>query len=81
MRTKLTVDTFIIQRGRMTVAADQTSVVVADPEIDSTKDVAVVMTPHENVSLSVHKQTADVFLVITSDTADATADYFIASSS
>jgi hypothetical protein len=65
----------------MAVAADQTSIVAADPAIDSSKDVSVVMTPHENVSLSIHKQTADVFLVITSDTADATADYLITSSS
>lgn len=81
MRAKLGVDTFVLQRGSMTIAADQSSVVAADPAIDLNKDVAVVMIPHENVSLSVHKQAADVFLVITSDTADATADYLIASSS
>ena len=81
MRAKLGVDTFVLQRGSMTIAADQSSVVAADPAIDLTEDVAVVMIPHENVSLSVHKQAADVFLVITSDTADATADYLIASSS
>jgi len=81
MNTKLGVDRVVLQFGRMTVAADQSSVVVADPLVDSTVNVGVVMTPHSNVSITPHKQTSDIFNVITSDTADGTADYLIASTS
>lgn len=81
MRVKLGTTSFVLQRGSMNVAADGSSVVVADPAIDTTGDVAVVINPHGNVSVSPHKQTADIFLVTTSDTADTTADYLIASTS
>ena len=77
MRTKLGADKIVLQFGRMTVAADQSSVVAADPMIDSSVNVAVVMTPHTNVSTTPHKQTDDIFSVVTSDTADGTADYQI----
>jgi hypothetical protein len=81
MRTKIGADKVVIQFGQMTVAADQSSAVAADPAVDTTVDVAVVMTPHENVSVSVHKQSSDIFSVVTSDTADGTADYLIVSTS
>lgn len=81
MRSKLGEGKIVLQFGSMTVAADQSSIVVTDPLIDSTKDVCIVMIPHENVSITPHKQTSDVFLVTTSDTADGTAQYLIASTS
>ena len=81
MRAKLGANKVILQFGRMTVAADQSSVIAADPLVDSTTSVGVVMTPHTNVSITPHKQSSDIFLVITSDTADGTADYLIASTS
>ena len=81
MRTKLGADKIVLQFGSMNVAADQSSVVVADPLVDSTKDVSVVMVSHANVSITPHKQSSDVFLITTSDTADVTAQYLIASTS
>jgi len=81
MRAKLGANKVVLQFGSMSVAADQSSVIATDPAIDSTINVGVVMTPHTNVSITPHKQTNDIFLVITSDTSGGTAEYLIASTS
>lgn len=69
----------VLQFGRMTVEPDASSVLVADPLVDESVDIAVVMIPHENVSITPHKQSSEIFLITTSDTAAATVDYLIAS--
>lgn len=81
MRAKIGADRIVLQFGSMNVAADQSSVVAADPLVDSTKDISVVMAPGANVSITPHKQSSDIFLITTSDTADVTAQYLIASTS
>lgn len=70
-----------IQYGKMSVNGDGSSSIVANEDIDSTVDVAVVMTPVTNVSITPHKQSEDVFLVTTSDIVDTTTNYLIVSTS
>jgi hypothetical protein len=79
MRVKPGVSTVTLQFGKAVVAGDRTFTISTDPAIDLSSDVCVTMTSHENVSISILKQTVDEFLITTSDTGNASAEYLIAS--
>jgi len=79
MRIKTGVGQVQLQWGTIVVEPDQSTTLNAEVTNGGALPAAVIISPTENVSVTPIQQTADQFLITTSDTAPTTSSYVIAS--